>query len=425
MAGAFFNVYVYHIPAGLLLIAIVITNTSMQSFFSPKKTSITWSIYILFIIFMIQIITGRGFTILGSGGYVLIYAYVFQDLFLTGAGPSVKRIVHGITFIYKFFIVGMIIEFIIIILGKQSLLAELFYSTVAPNYKTYNQADVARFLGFFQESGGLNSVLIGSQIAGMLSLFAAIWFMYIKMSGISVSKKDRYNLWFIISFLMLILTINGTVFLLLCLAIIIHVLFIHKKHRILSLCVISLAFVGFYFLASAGYFLPRIFGDTLISSNPGQLKELEDFGGHSELVFLTTWEFYIYIYTLPVVNFISSGLVNILIGVGAQYFRTTTDYVSGDFGFGYSMLASGLIWMVTLVAALFITCFTALRLVASGSNDQKLWSVLGSINGLITLLWLFSTVHYNQAFANPGGMMLFALHIALTAYCRKRYSSIS
>jgi hypothetical protein len=302
---------------------------------------------------------------------------------------------------------------------------ELFSGSATPGYKNYNGADVANFVATFFEyslnAGGLNSVLLGSQIAGMLSLFAIIWFIGIKKSEISVSKTDHPDLWLFLSFAMLIITINGTVFLLLILAIIIHGIFINKKNRVLFLCGISSVLVGFYFSVLAGYLFPRMFSDSIIILDPVTTTILSDYGKLSEVEGMTKWDYYIFEFTSPVVIFISSGWVSKLIGAGAQYFRTTSDYVAGDFGFGYAMLASGLIWMVALVATLFITCFPALRLEASGSNDRKLWSVLGSINGLIALLWLFSTVHYSQAFVNAGGIMLFALHLALTVYCRKRY----
>jgi hypothetical protein len=42
--------------------------------------------------------------------------------------------------------------------------------------------------GLMQNSGGLNSDLLGSQIAGMLSLFSTIWFMGINKIEINVSK---------------------------------------------------------------------------------------------------------------------------------------------------------------------------------------------------------------------------------------------
>lgn len=419
MAGSFLNVAVYHIPAGLVLVAMVIAYSSTQNFFALYRIWLTWANFLLFILLMTHILTGRGFVLLASGGYVLIFAYVFHGLFLTGVGLSVKTMVRGISFIYKFFIVGMIIEFFVIICGKQPLLRELFHSMVTPNYKMGNGADVLRFFGFFHGVGGLNSVLLGSQIAGMLSLFAVIWFMGIKKGGISVSMTDRSNLWIFLSFAMLIVTINGTVFLLLFLAIIIHVIFINKKHRVLFLCVISSTLVGLYFLGSAGYLFPRMFSTSVINLGV-QANIISDYGLVDVVQGMTTLEYYVFEFMVPVYIFISQDWVSILIGVGAKYFITTSDYLSGDFGFGAALLSSGLVWMAILVATIFGICFPAIRPAANGSNDQKLWSVLGSINGLIALLWLFSTVHYIQAFGNPGGIMLFAMHLALAVYCCKR-----
>jgi hypothetical protein len=73
-----------------------------------------------------------------------------------------------------------------------------------------------------------------------------------------------------------------------------------------------------------------------------------------------------------------------------------------------------------LLIALCVSCIPALKKVEIGSKDWQLWSMLGAINALITLLWLTSTIHYNQAFSNPGGMTIFALHFAATLYCRSQ-----
>ncbi len=65
-------------------------------------------------------------------------------------------------------------------------------------------------------------------------------------------------------------------------------------------------------------------------------------------------------------------------------------------------------------------CLPAVKM-RGETPERKIWSGLAAANGLISLLWLASTLHYNQAFSNPGGVTLFALHVALTAYCRHRY----
>jgi len=175
------------------------------------------------------------------------------------------------------------------------------------------------------------------------------------------------------------------------------------------------------YLLSEGYIFQRIFNERLVNLSPETMQLLSEHRVSHELVGMTTLGYYLFQWQVPIDLFISSGWVNIFLGVGAQYLLTTTHHVGGDFGFGSALLASGLVWMVALVTILFASCISALRLAESGSNDRNLWSVLASYNGLITLLWLFSTVHYNQAFSNPGGIMLFALHLALTIYCRKRY----
>lgn len=423
MVGAFLDISVFHIPAALVLGALALTPGATRNYFTANNIWINRVIVLLAFLLIIQILTVRGFVILSTGGYVLTFAVAFYGLLLTETGIEPKTIVRGISLIYKFFIVCMIIELFITMLGGQSLLYELFYSEVVPGYKVNNGADIPRLLGLFQDAGGLNSVLLGSQIAGMLSLFATIWFMVIGKSRIKMVMKEPSRLWILLSFVMLLVTINGTVLLLFIVANIIYGLFINRKHRVLFFCIIGLLLVVLYWLISTGYLFARIANDVdYIRLDPDTIESLSNSGFLFEAQNMTPLDYYIFEFYTPIRLFMSADWADILIGVGAQYLRTTSNYQSGDFGFGASLLASGLVWMAAFVAIVFAICIPALRVAASESNErQQLWAVLGSVNGLITLLWLLSTVHYNQAFVNPGGSMLFGLHLALTMYCRKQF----
>jgi len=421
MAGALLSVPVYNIPAGLVLGTIALTFFQTRKALTVNTFWITWAMFSLSCLLMVHVLTGRGFAILASGGYVLAFTFVFYALFSVGPGISMISIVRGISFLYKFYLFGMIIETIIILLGKQPLLVKLFSSTQTPGYKAYNSADVARFFGLMQDAGGLNSVLLGSQIAGMLSLFATIWFIGIRNTRINKSLKDGSSLWIILSFLIFLISANGTTLLLFTLGIVIYGVFICRKHRFLSLSIISLSLVGWYLAISSGYLLTRIFADSLYPLSPDEAEIMSNYRILDEVSGLTQRGYYMYMFFRPVELWLSGNWVDKLIGVGAQYLIDDSVFVPGDFGFGITVFTSGFVWILLFVATVFRMCIPALRLAASGPNERQVWSALGSINALIALLWLFSNVHYNQAVANPGGMMLFALHFALTTYCRKRF----
>jgi hypothetical protein len=66
----------------------------------------------------------------------------------------------------------------------------------------------------------------------------------------------------------------------------------------------------------------------------------------------------------------------------------------------------------------------ALRVPAGTSEEMRRWSVLSMITGLMTILWLMSTVHYGQAFTNPGAIPFFAASLALAAYSRGKVRTL-
>lgn len=423
MVGSLVDIYAYHLPAYLALgVLFLIVISDLNDLRVVFYRQLHWVMVLMALLLMLQVLTGRGFVILGAGGYVLIFALLFYNLLLTG-GASISTVVRGIGSLYKFLIVSLIVETLLIVFGLQPLLAEIFNSSNAPGYKTYNQADVLRMLGFFQDVGGPNSPLLGSQIAGMLSLFAVIWFFFIKKIE-WVQRVTRYpGLWFFLSLAMLLVTVNGMVFLMVILAIMIDRFFIRKKHRVALLVSMSLLFIGLYSLISQGYLFKRIFSDEL-ALTAYQLQMFAAYGLTQELKDVTVVGYYIFSFLSPVYLWLSAGWIDKLLGVGASFFLNDQVYIAGDFGFAADvLLKSGLVWAVAFLVTVLAICSFSLKLAVTGSKELKLWSGLGSINALISLLWLFSTVHYNQAMQNPGGIMIFALHLAVVMYCHNRSQS--
>jgi hypothetical protein len=189
---------------------------------------------------------GHGLVILAVGGYVLIFTLVFFTLFSTGAGSSLISIIRGISSLYKFFLTGMLIEAVIILLGWQPQLVSIFSAANGPGYKDYNSADVLRYLGFFKDAGGLNSVLLGSQIAGMLSLFATIWFAGIWKLKVGGRAIGRSGFWFKLSILVFLITVNALNFLLLVLAGAIYTFYFSKKNRVILACLFGTSIAVIY-----------------------------------------------------------------------------------------------------------------------------------------------------------------------------------
>jgi len=413
----------YHLPVYLVLVVLfLIAMSNPNSFRFVFHRQLNWAIALMALLLILQVFTGRGFVILGAGGYVLILALIFYNLLLIGKASTVL-VMRWLSFLFKFFIVGLIVEIGLISFGQQPLLVEIFTSSIVSNttgYKNYNPADVLRMAGLFQNEGGPNSILLGSQIAGMLSLFAVIWFAFVKKSELAQRITGYPSLWFVLSLAMLLATVNGMVFLVAILAIIIYRLFIREKQRVAFLVSISLFLLVIYIFISQGYLFARIF-----SSEPAfttyQLQVYAPYGLDRELEGISTIDYYIFCFFNAVSLWLSAGWIDKLLGVGAPFFLTDQVYITGDFGFATDvLLKSGLAWAATFLATVLVICSSALKLMATGSKELQLWAGLGATNALISILWLFSTIHYNQAMQNPGGNALFALHLALVLYCRRR-----
>lgn len=422
LLGAFFNFNVYHLPAGLVSVAIGLILISQQKLVIKKDILTTLAAPALLTLLATQVIMGHGFVILAVGGYVLIFTLVFFVLFSTGAGSSLISIISGISSLYKFFLIGMLIETAIILLGWQPQLGSIFSAANGPSYKNYNSADVLRYFGFFKDAGGLNSVLLGSQIAGMLSLFATIWFAGIWKLKLRGSAIAHSGFWFKLSILVFLITVNGLNFLLLVLAGGIYTFYFSKKNRVILACLFGILIAVIYIAIANGFIFSRIFNQDLVHLQQTDIAIGQKEGNLDELQNLTTMGYYVAQFASPVISWLAQDWVSKLLGVGAPFFLNDDNNIAGDFGFGIGMLSSGVLWVSVFLLAVFVSCIPALKEAEIGSNERQLWSVFGAINALITLLWLASTIHYNQAFANPGGMTIFALHFAATVYCRYRYS---
>ena len=419
MIGSLAGINLYHLPAYLLLGVLLITKLARNDFRIIFCRQLNWAIILMPLLLTIQMVTGRGFVILGAGGYVFIFAIFFYDLFLAG-NISIVIVIRRISLIYKFFITGLIFEVILIVFGQQPLLAAIFKSSDVLGYKAYNQADVLRMLGVFQDAGGLNSVLLGSQIAGMLSLFAVIWFFFVMKSGAEKMVVSHPGLWLVLSLVMLLVTVNGTVFLMAAIAITIYLFFIKKQQRFSMFVLIGLLFSCLGALVFQGYLFNRVFSNE-IALTENQLQVFAQYGLVQELQGISVLGYYFFMFLNPIHIWLSVGWADKLLGVGAHFFLSDQVFISGDFGFAVDvLLKSGLVWAVTFLTIVLVICSSSLKLVTAGTKDLQLWFGVGSVNALISLLWLFSTLHYGQALQNPGGIVLFALHLALVMYCHRR-----
>ena len=414
--GAIFNVWTYNIPA-LLIGLICLLGFRIIKYRSNYLTRYFVPTFI--IVFAIHMVRGNGFAILSNGAYVLIFALVFTACFEANKGITIASLLRGITYLYKFYVLTLIAEFILVILGFQSNLTSLLQSTLTPGYKDYNGADVLHLFGFTDISG-LNGIVLGSQSATMLSLFSLIWFQ-----SLSKYKNARHGaLWIYLSIFLCIITINFTGSILAMLYYVLYEINIKTKVSLLKLISIVIVISTLAVLINYIGLFDRIFiDDNLVINHMGSIDAVKASGLDIQAISgMSTRQYYFYIQALPIFNWLDQGLMNQLFGVSRELILGETIYRTGDFGLGEILFTSGFIWLIVFVIILFRICLPALKLYKVGDDvdNGRLWPLFCANNALVSLLFLASLIHYPQATGNAGLLTLFSLHLALTIYSHSR-----
>lgn len=419
MMGAALNLNVFHAPFFILLFSIFTIFSSKNELPSIRIDFILISFVILLLLLFIQVFTQRGFATLAMGGYVMIFAFAFNGLSFKGSELTFKEIIRPISFVYQIILLGMSIEFVLIIMGMQQDLADIFQ--YGRGYKTYNGASLLRYFGFFYNSGGLNSILLGSQIAGMVSLFSIIWFIAV----IQINKYEKiikYPMsWLFLSIFLFAITSGGTSFLLSISAICVYVLIVIKKNKPLAWFLLFMLMGLLYYLIAKGYMFSQFHDMRPVHLQDAEVEFFQKYGLLYEVTQLNKLEFYIYNFIAPVKQWLLLGYTDKLIGVGGRLAIENRVFIGGDFGFAASSLASGLFFSIIFVLTIFSYCLKSLVLSDNCNQEQSYWRILAVVNALVSILWLFSTIHYNQAFENPAGYVFFGLSLALSKYCRERF----
>lgn len=424
MAGALVNLPTYHIPVAMTFFVFMISlSTNKKRLFIKSYKSQTRIILFMFCILVLQLLTGRGFVILVGGGYMLLLSFFFYAMFSSGDGISIASIIRRTNFIYKFLMISLFIEFIIVLFGGQSLLIELFSSDASQTYKAYNSADILNMIGIWGDAGGLNSVLLGSQIAGMISLFATIWF--IGTIGLS-ANKNNHAFWIAFSGFLFLCALNGTNMLLFIVALTLFTFKINQKRRLFYLFLFALITVSLFLLISNQIIFERVFSNEVQTSVSQRDLVFNESIGLAGLP-VSRRDMYIAVFTLPIYVLLTLDWMSMFLGVGGSGFLSNYSFITGDNGFVTDVvLKPGLIWAIAFVTYIFLACFPNLEIDVQSSNNRKnALSIIGSVNALISILWLCSTIHYNQALGSVGGIALFSLHLALVIYCETSQKKLS
>ena len=429
ITGSLLDISTYHFP-----IILVISITSWILFTYPSRNiflskDLVRFLSALLIFLSIQSVTGRGFVILSGGGYVIIIAAFFYMIFCQ-ANIKINDLVSLFSLVYLILIIFLLLEFLMLSLGYQPLLVKIFNSIQAPGYKNYNPADLLQKIGLFagtqnqREIGGLNSIFLGSQIAGMVSLFALIWFGYIKSitRSITIHKIYSNNYIVIISAIFLLVTFNATVSLLVLLAIFVYGNFIKIENRLIKNIFFILLFLIFALLIVEGLLFSRITSDSFKMYDQ-EAEFYRVYGLVDQIKSMSRLEFYAWSFFRPVDLWLTIDLQDQLLGSGKYFFLNDKIFLSGDFGFGADVLLKcGLLWALVYIWYSLKICLRALRACRRVNLNTLSWQGLGAITGLVSLLWLASTIHYAQAFQNPGCVIFYAMNFATTIFSIRQSS---
>ena len=407
---------VFHAPlflsfAFLLLYLVQNNQTKLYQINKNFYTIILFQLLLL----LFHILTGRGFVIMGAGGNLFLLSFILLQFLYIGK-PELNKIIKGISFIYSFLVIVLFIELVIVIVGGQTMLSQ-----VLPIYKTYNPSEVLQKFGI----GGLNSMLGGSQIAGMVSLFSFLWFfvLYRDYAHFKAIGKELLLFLIVLSGFLYFITMTGTTTLL---AVIAYVLFTRyylksKNSKILYLALFAVLLIISTLLFYNGLLFDRFATEKNIPLSHDARMMLFDFVSSGNTFFnsmdLDIYYFYAFHLLNAFILWLSQDWVSIIFGLGVQYIEIDT-YISADNGFVFAvLLKSGLFAAVLLLAGLWSACYKPLITIKK-TNIRLVhnWSRLGVIFSINAILFLVSTVHYNQALDNAGVYPLFALTIALSIY---------
>lgn len=379
MANIFSAKFITYLPSLAAIIFLFL------AFNKNNKVNIFFIVILLtvFLHALFQLISGRG---IGSGGILIIY---FLVLFFTMhlKNSSASQIINIMFIINIIFIITLYLELLIVLMGQQDVLINLFNSEVVTKYKWYNHADFIKYLGFSGISG-LNSIFLGSQSASMIAVLSTIYFL------LENKFNKRYKL-----FMMALITIpfTSTMTATIVFAILLFLLtyyfsnnFLYsRRHNITIMLVLTLAF----------------FGQGVLNLIFFKLDSHENI------------EIYLYAFINPIEGFLNLNLIDNIFGAGMNVGNS----FGKDFGFlellkqvGISLVGLSLFIIVYIVSK--VRFFTKKR---CGFLEYDLWRNIALINSIFVLGWLLSLVHYTMA-VESGVREIFAFNIAVCLISIKR-----
>ena len=342
------------------------------------------------------------------GGYVILCSFLFQNIYFLHKKIEIKTILNFFNFFYKIFLIFLLIEFFLIFFGYQTFLSSILDGK--PSYKLHNSFDIGRFLSTrFYQIGGLNSVFLGSQIAGTMCILSYIWFSFTKKLNHFYNFKE-FTFWKYLSIFFLTMTITGTNFLLflILIALVGFKYFKTFNGKIFFILILVLLLFLCVYLIENEVIYSRIFSSRNINLQPSAIEVHANTNTLHLVSNLTTFEYYMFSFFSPVKLWYEQNLFSVLFGIGNSI-DGTTEFIGGDFAYGSMLLLGGFLFTFFFTVLIIKIIYHFLFLKFSNKSDEKIFQYFS----LVAILLFFSLVHYAQAITNSGIILFFAFHISL------------
>jgi hypothetical protein len=396
-----FGNYLFHLPILILILVTLIILTVKNYKFNIECDFLFATFLVTIIIIILNFFSSRGFAILAMGGYVIICSFIFQNIYFLDKKISIKTLLNFFNFFYKGFLIIMLIEFILILNGYQPILDKLI------GYKTTNSFDILRFFSVkFYDLGGLNSIFLGSQIAGTMSLLSYIWFHLTEKINYFYNYKN-FIFWKIFSLFFVVITINFTNFLLM----IIFIIFYINKNLKNSFFAYLISFVFFFsilYLINNQFIFSRVFNFNIVNIQPKDVELYKKLNIWETVSVLNTFQYYVFFFLRPVYLWNDSSLFEKLFGLG-NYYSDSNIFIGGDFAYGFMLFSNGFLFTFFFTVIIFKIAYNYFYLNFINQFENNIFQYFA----LVVILLFFSLIHYGQAIANPGIILFFAFHISI------------
>jgi len=346
---------------------------------------------LLSLVTIVDLVKGYGLKYF-SFSHFIVYTFIFFQIFMI-SNIKYDSIINMVFKIYKILIISIFIEAIIVIIGYQELLDSLFINvnSITSGYKSYHNR-MAEYFGL--SIGGLNSPIMGTQIASQLTVICMFLFAPIYQKTINHYNYLKNPMLLTILSLSLFIfspTMTGNLMFIITLMIFIYIFPRNRlKNKINFVLVPLILLLLFPLIKKYGF---------------GVLES-----GYMFQYYWTT-------FTSPLIIFFNLPINYILFGF-PELLSLRSVTLFNEFGFARLFYVLGFVYVAILTATPFYLFITSLR-IKYDSNEKELnsWIWIRQINLLIIIIFMISLFHYVVLF-RLGVVQLIGFHYAVSTYAK-------